>query len=447
MKTKLYKVILIVIFILPFFYEYFTVLPVAFKWLNDIVIFVFGFLYFKSNFKYLNKIMNRKMIHLRGLIIYTILSTVFLLISSLLNYCPFILLLLTLKKTFVPLILYLIILIEISKNNFSNIYDLYKKIFVVQLVLIPIEYLYFLEPSIRKYLVDSLAINELDIACGTLGAGQTGILGMILVCFFLFTLFTKQFFKSLLCAIPLIFINSGGAVILFCIVYLLFILLGGVSVKKRLKILIATLIIVPILFEYSTDLLGYDLIDRYQRSYLGYYDNIVENKATWAGENETADKLDRIAGYFYVLDQFNAPMEVVFGLSPQKLANSKTLGIKSSGIGEGVTDIKNDFLYILIEKGFVGIIVLYGLIILMIFNSYSKMRNRALRLKKVGLFNLIFALALLIMSFYVRMIYHYQLIAVIVTFMAFFDSIYYRAHINVKTKKMLAQYDFKPVIK
>lgn len=360
-KFTLFKYILIVIFIAPIFYEHFNFLPKATKYLLDILIFIY-YLKFKKFTRYSTGFSKIYSTYIFAIVLITVISLIY-------HQESFSNLLQEARRLIYPLLLYFIIK-DIFINNKGYSKKIHKLLMIIFLIQVPVTILQVvLFPTLNKLSVytEGGSINVVDIASGTMGAGGTSTLGILIPLIIVYFYDLKIFKYSLLFIIPIILINSGGGLILFAFVLSILTIYSITqgSVKFRIRALAGIIFLIGFSFIFSTTEYFRQNIVRYEKSFIHYNKVFIEGGQQTFGGDESF-KIDRTNGYKFLKEKMNN-IELWVGLGFDfKSNNNKT-----------AYQYKNDINTIIAERGFLGLLIFVLFILTFLMYVYKTLKIRS----------------------------------------------------------------------
>ncbi len=357
-KNKIFKYILIVIFIAPIFYEHFNFLPKATKYLLDLLIFIY-YLKFKKFTRYSTGFTKIYSTYIFAIVLITIISLIY-------HQESFSNLLQEARRLIYPLLLYFIIKdIFINNKGYSKkIHKLLMFIFLIQVPVTILQTVFY--PTLRKLSVytDGGSINVVDIASGTMGAGGTSTLGILIPLIIVYFYDLKIFKYSLLFIIPIILINSGGGLILFVFALsalMIYSITQG-SLKFRIRALAGVILLIGCSFIFTTTEYFRHNIEMYEKSFVRYNELFIEGgQQTFGGD--MSYKIDRLNGYKFFNDKMNE-IELWIGLGFDFKSNKNKTPYQ----------FKNDINTIIAERGFLGLFIFMLFILAFLKYVYHALR-------------------------------------------------------------------------
>ncbi len=360
-KFTLFKYILIIIFIAPIFYEHFNFLPKETKYLLDILIFLY-YLNFKKFTRYSTGFTKIYSKYILAILLITIIS----LIIHQENFSNFFQ---EARRLIYPLLLYFIIkdIFNSDKKSSSKLHRLLMIIFLIQVPVTILQVVLF--PSLKNLSVytEGGSINVVDIASGTMGAGGTSTLGVLIPIIIIYFYDLKIFKYSLLFIIPIILINSGGGLILFVFVLsalMIYSITQG-SLKFRVRAITGMIFLIVFSYIFSTTEYFRENIVRYEKSFIHYNKVFIEGGQQTFGGDESF-KIDRFNGYKFLKDKMNK-IEIWFGLGFDFKNNKNKTPYQ----------YKNDINTIIAERGFLGLIIFVLFILTFLMYVYKTLTIRS----------------------------------------------------------------------
>jgi len=403
-SKNLSKLLIYLICLLPFFYNYFVILPYLFRWSIDFLILFTLFTLPKNKRIPKNKLY-------RYFQIYTILIIFTILFSAFYNNSNILLTIASIRKAILPFVLFYIFyhIMFIYQDEIYN--DTFTKISYIQIIIVPIEYLLFLFYSnFRASLSENTPYNSYDIASGTFGAGGTGVVGVFLVIFFVYSFINLNRKYSYIFLIPLAFIFSGGANVLLIIAILFIIFFTNKKLKNKISNLFYIGLFISMILIISNLIFSGVLINNIGTAFEKYYIFSFEKKGETFGTYD--QKLSRIGGFIYVNKRLNTTGNKILGLGLDAVAESRTLNVKSFKLGS-ITDIKSESLFRLSQSGYLGLIINYSFYLFIILYFIKRFKRNKYYLTGTIIFILFF-----ISTFYIQSINNINLMSFISSFLA-----------------------------
>ena len=369
-KYFIFKCIVFIILILPIFYEYFDILPKAAKYILDISLVV----YFVNTGGVITKMTSFAKLYKY----YIILILLITIISLVIHEESIFFLLQESRRLIFPLLLYFIFsdIIESYPGVSVKIHKLLLTIVLIQVPLTVFQTILF--PYLKRYgvYVDAGHINVIDIACGTMGAGGTSILGswFPLVVIYLYDL--KLLKHGLWLVISVFLINSGGGIILFFSVLLLltFYSFGHGSVKNRFKAISGMIVMIILIYFASGTDYFIENTQRYERSFLMYNEVFIKKGAETFGGVQS-HKIDRFNGHKFLrkkMDPYLYEPVLGLGFEFQQNDDKKPFGFK------------NDLNTVIAERGLLGLflyVIFFLLLFKVVYDSLKQERHKAIFVK------------------------------------------------------------------
>lgn len=400
-NSKFLSYLIIIIYIFPFFYNYLNLLPIQAKWMFDISILIF----------FVNNILGKKKYRFQHtkpfnyLFFFSLSLSIIYLLSSIINESNVLLTILSIEKIFQAFLLYIIIYSFLSLDSDNSIYKVDKyfdRVIKIQVILIPIEYiLYTFYKNFSDILIKNVTFNPYDIASGTFGNGSTGAVGVFCVCYFIYAYVHLKKKYSYIFLIPLLFIFSGGAIILLVIaLFLIFLTSANKLVKQTIPIVLGTLTLVSVGYMAS----GYIFQKEFLTNSLvnvndtlnDYIDSITNQNGYNEWEITKQGRLDRIRGFYYVNQVLNSKNQIFYGMGSSVGSSSQTLNITKSN-KEQITEVNNETLFYFLQAGLSGALCFLFLNLLLIIYFFKRIFKDDLY--KTGF---IISVVIFISSFYIR---------------------------------------------
>jgi len=333
------------VFILPFFYAYFPILPNAVKIITDIYLFIFV-LYFIISNRLAKVIMYNKITVF--LLIYMAVFVMIVVLSSITNNSDSVLVLLEIRTVLFPFVIICIFnYYEILKGKEYQFEVLLKYIFMLQVFLIPMQYLLY--DFYYRYMVTTM--HQIDAASGTFGIG-TSMIGVFIVLYFIYSFMSSKIIISIFSLLPLPFVFSGGGNILLVVSFFLVLLVQKINTKMILNIFFITLGIIlftVLFFAYVFD--RNPIIESYEYISTGFEKTTTEEEMFTAGNY----KLSRLYGPLYAIDMISQYDKKILGFGPSVYATSTSLGVSTNlfDIGEIINLVPE----LLLKYGYSGLLV------------------------------------------------------------------------------------------
>jgi len=376
---------------MPISYEYFSIFPNGIKLLIDLFLIYFLLEIFIKN-KLLEVTAYNRITKYTA--VYIIIFSGVFLFSSIINNSHFNLSILEYRKIVFPLIiLYIFNYYSILKKSPLDLDSVFKKLFIIQIIVVSFQFLFF--PYLQKYI--AYPVSHIDSAAGTLGRG-TSMIGVLVVIYFIYDFIKTRFsFTSFVYLIPLIFIFSGGANVLFLFGLLLTVSFSMKLSRRIIKPFIGVLLFGLLLVIVSKTLFNANIItSSYNYIVTKVYEkNVVSNSLFTQGE-----KLSRLKGPVYAVEQLNYYNKNLFGFGSAVYATSTSLNIKSNrfSIGEVINLVPE----LLLKYGYIGLFVNVLFYAWLIVYYYKRRKNN-----NYYLIALIIAILNLLNFMYTKPIYQY----------------------------------------
>ncbi len=347
---KISNLLLFIIYVLNFFYNYLEILPYSIKWSLDIVILIILFTLSENK----NTPKNIVFRYYRN---FTILIIFAIILSAIYNNSNVLLTIATIRKTLLPFILFYIFYSITFIYKEETYIKTFLNIIYLQIILVPIEYLLYLYYSdFHNFLKITVPYNKYDIAVGSFGGGGTGVLGTFLVLFFVYSNVYLDKKYSYLFLVPLVFTFSGGANLLFVIAMFFILVFTTKTITDKMINVFYLVMFFSVAIIVSDYIFNGNLLDSTYYAFEKFYEYSFEDKGETFGNSE--QKLSRIGGFSYVIEKLNTTGNMIIGLGPDAVNRSLTLGVESYKLGS-ISDIKSDILFRLIQSGFLGVIINY----------------------------------------------------------------------------------------
>ncbi len=408
MNRVLISTLMALVYILPMFYTFYNFLPQGFKWITEGVIylvFALGLLSVRSVL-----FVDRKMFNF--LLLLTLSSFLVYLLSTILNGSNLALLFTRSRYLLYPILFYVIFSSWIIKG-FRGLLERWISIIAwIQVVLVPIQsllYRYF--PIYHRTFFEPYSLA--DSASGTFGRGN-GSLGIFLIMVFIYYRVVKKKRYAYVFLTLLLFLFSGGANVFLILVLGSLLVLRGRKLKMyRLNIqVVVNSVLIGLVFLFVSGFifqgdLGGWLNKKFASTYYYYLDPENRGDAVTRG-----NKVHRVSGVYYIMSQFENSFAYVIGNGPDAFSKSSALSIESSTLG--VSRIKGGFLLKLLESGFLGVLIFYGIGFGMSFSLWFR-RNLNDNYLCAFLVTVLFFSS----SFYTKSFNHTGLIATFALFLCF----------------------------
>ena len=402
-KFTLFKWILIVVFILPIFYEHFNFLPEAIKYLLDILVLLY-FLNFQRFTRYRT---NFTSLYVKYIVVIVVITF----ISLIVHHEIFLIFFQELRRLVYPLVFYLMIkdILDSYEDGSIRLHKLFLTIFFIQVPVTILQSLLF--PILKRFPIYTSggSINMIDIASGTLGSGATSTLGILIPLIIIYFYDLKIFKYSLWFIVPIIIINSGGGLILFTgilTVLAVYSFTHG-SLKFRVRALGGLVILIGLFLVFSTTAYFQENISGYENSFVRYDKLFVRGGQQTFGGDENY-KIDRLNGYKYLRSKMDAT-ESWIGLG---------FTFKENGYKPDY-QFKSDINSIIAERGFFGLFVYFVFGVFFMIYEYRMLRARGYRQIFIKL--LVFA-AFFLGGFYNPTTRSFQLWLFVVYFLALLEN-------------------------
>lgn len=344
MEIKMHLLIFSV-FILPFFYDYFPILPNSTKLITDVYLSIFFLFVFISDKLILVIKYNKISVFL---FIYVTIFLAVITLSSITNNSSVILVLLETRKVVFPLmIVCLFNYYEILKKKQYDFERVLKYIFILQAVLIPIQYVFY--DIYSKYMVKEMI--RIDAASGTFGIG-TSMIGVFIVLYFIYTFMKFKKMTSFFTLVPLPFVFSGGSNVLLIGATCLALFVKRLN-KKMIRSMLAGVVVIIFLGVVSS-LCIFDrnpIIDSYEYVSRGTERTLTKKEMF----THQTNKLSRLYGPIYAVQELSRHNKEILGFGTSVYATSTSLGISTNPFDIG--EIINLVPELLLKYGYSGLLV------------------------------------------------------------------------------------------
>jgi len=344
---KKIKLLLISIFILPFFYNLFGILPNSVKLITDIYLLLFLFEIISSK-KLMDVIRYNKVT--KYTFIYMLVFTFIFIFSGIVNGSNIFLSLLEYRRIVFPLFfLFVLNYYSILKNQIYKFEPFLKLVFILQFILIPLQYIFY--DYYIDYLIDFK--NRIDSASGTFGQG-TSIMGVFIVSYFMYYyIINRQNVKSFLYLLPLPFIFSGGGNLILLSSFVLNIFTQSKNVSRIFKISIGIVIGIILMQILSIYVFKENVLSN-SVNYIEQY--FIKRKVGGIHYiNPSNNKLDRFHGPAYVALQLKSSNKEIFGFGNDVYATSRTLEINKNKFN--LNEVINLVPELMMKYGYLGLII------------------------------------------------------------------------------------------
>ena len=341
-RYQVLKALILVVFILPVFYDYFTIMPSATKYIMDIVLIGYFVLYKPVK---RNKSLRISSNFQGSYLSYVILIIVLSLYSVITHNEGMMYWFQEIRRLLYPWLFY-IIFTDVAQTDEKSSVKLHRLMALMFLIQIPVTIFQrvFYKQLWNSFLFrGSRDIAEIDFAMGTIGAGGATFLGVLIPMAMIYFYDLKLFRQMLLFIPSLIIVNSGGGIVLTAFSAILIILYIFITkpFSMKFRIIFASVFLAGLFVILYTVPFFQDSIDKYAEAYVWHYENqIEEDRETFKGHEH---KIDRINGYRFLNRHMSeARYEHLLGLGFSFKENKK---------GTLPYQLKSDLNYIIADRG------------------------------------------------------------------------------------------------
>ena len=363
-----FNIIVLLVYVLPFFYGYLHILPNSIKILPSFFMLLITVEILLYNKKVLNRMRKRKIGNL--IIKYSVLLLLVLLTTTIINQGSLVLLLLELRKLFYPFFFYLIFeYYSFIKQKLYSFETKMKKIMLLQVIIIPLQY-YFYDEYI-DYL--PILFRKMDSAAGTWGIG-TSLLGVMMVVYFVYYYLATKKIISFLFLTPLIFIFSGGAIFLLMIAFVSIVMFEKINLKRYIRLGMLLLLLFGSVQVVSSYFFKYSLINYTTNYFIRAYDSQSQGDYLTKG-NRKVVRLRALSYADYQLEEYNNRL---LGFGNDVYFKSNILKTTSNKFE--VDEIMSLAPELMLKYGYIGLCVFIGFWGYLVFYFY---KNRKYKYGKV----------------------------------------------------------------